>query len=228
MQITVGRVFFASYIKHFEKYGGLQMKTIKSIIDGHEVVRTGLSLYIDGRMEYQAMNLVTEYGQKLNGCRYAVASANSQKNMEEKYGECIEIFRPYIFLTNEEFAPIRESQRNNDKYHKKELRDHELYGFTEDLTEIANECCFLSDEEPNAIDAMIEIEENEEFRCREEMMRSSLKTLTDAQRRRSEMYFVKGMSFRRIAEVEGIDERAVRKSVEGAKKKIREYFKKNA
>lgn len=204
------------------------MKTIKSIIDGHEVVRTGLSLYIDGRMEYQAVNLITEYGQKLNGCKYAVASANSQKDMEEKYGECIEIFRPYIFLTSEEFAPIRESQRNNDKYHKKELRDQELYGFTEELTEIANECCFLSGEEPIAIDVMIEIEENEAFRCKEDMMRNSLMTLTDTQRRRSEMYFVKGMSFRRIAELEGIDEKAVRKSIEGAKKKILEYFKKNA
>ena len=202
------------------------MKTTKSFIDGHEIVRTGLSLYIDGQMEYQAVNLVTEYGQKLNGCKYAVASDHSQKDMEEKYGECIEIFRPYIFLTSEEFAPIRESQRNNDKYHKKELRDHELYGFTEELTEIANECCFLSDEEPNAIDAMIEIEENEVFRCREEMIRRALKILTDTQRRRTEMYFVKGMSFRKIAEIEGIDEKAVRKSIEGAKKKIFEYFKK--
>lgn len=179
-------------------------------------------------MEYQAVNLITEYGQKLNGCKYAVASANSQQDMEEKYGECVEIFRPYIFLTSEEFAPIRESQRNNDRYQKRELRDHELYGFTEELTEIANECCFLSEEEPNAIDAMIEIEENEAFRCLEEKMRSSLKTLTDAQRRRSEMHFVKGMPLKKIAEIEGIDEKAVRKSVEGAKKKIFKYFKKNA
>ena len=75
---------------------------------------------------------------------------------------------------------------------------------------------------------MIEIEENKAFRYKEEMMRSSLETLTDTQRRRSEMHFIKGMSFRRIAELEGIDEKAVRKSVEGAKKKIFEYFKKNA
>lgn len=204
------------------------MKATRTIIDGHEVVRTGLSLYIDGKMEYQAVNLIAEYGQKLNGCKYAIASAHSQQDMEDLYEESINMFRPYIFLTNEEFIPIRESQRNNDRYHKRELRDHELYGFTEELTEITNECCFLSAEEPNALDAIIEVFENEEFRKKEALMRNALKTLTDTQRRRSEMYFVKSMSFRRIAEIESIDEKAVRKSVEGAKKKICEYFKKNA
>lgn len=204
------------------------MKKEVKRIDGHLIVKTGLSLYIDGQMEYQAVNLVTEYGQKLKGCKYAVASVHSQKEMEEMYGESIDIFRPYIFLTSKEFAPIRDSQRNNDKYHKKELRDHELYGFTEELTEIANECCFLSDEEPNAIDAMTEIVDNEEFRHKEEVMRKAIQTLTDTQRRRAEMAFVKGLSFRRIAEHEGIDEKAVRKSIEGVKKKICDYFKKYA
>ncbi len=204
------------------------MKKEVKRIDGHLIVKTGLSLYIDGKMEYQAVNLITEYGQKLNGCRYAVASEHSQKEMEQKYSEELAVFAPYIFLTKEEFCPIRESQKNNDKYQKKELRDHELYGFSEELTEITNECCFLSEEEPNALEAMIELIDIAEFAHKEDLMRQALNTLTDTQRRRLVMCHVSGMTSREIADAEGTAQTAIVKSIHAAEKKIVEYFKKES
>ena len=60
---------------------------MKVIIDGHTVVVNKMSIYIDGKMEFQAVNMITEYGQKLNGCKYAVASRYSRSRLEELYTE---------------------------------------------------------------------------------------------------------------------------------------------
>ena len=69
-------------------------------------------------MQYQAVNLVTEYGAKLHGCKYAIASKHPQWKMEKRFVESLDQFRPYIFLTRKEYAAILESQQNDDKFHK--------------------------------------------------------------------------------------------------------------
>ena len=69
-------------------------------------------------MQYQAVNLVTEYGAKLHGCKYAIASKHPQWKMEKRFEESLDQFRPYIFLTRKEYAAILESQQNDDKFHK--------------------------------------------------------------------------------------------------------------
>ena len=58
---------------------------MKAIIEGHVVVINKMSIYVDGKMEFQAVNLISEYGQMLNGCKYAVASRHSRKRLEEMY-----------------------------------------------------------------------------------------------------------------------------------------------
>ena len=66
----------------------------------------------------KAVNLVTEYGAKLHGCKYAIASKHPQWKMEKRFEESLDQFRPYIFLTRKEYAAILESQQNDDKFHK--------------------------------------------------------------------------------------------------------------
>lgn len=83
-----------------------------------KIVKNEASLYVNGRMQYQAVNLVTEYGAKLHGCKYAIASKHPQWKMEKRFEESLDQFRPYIFLTGKEYAAILESQQNDDKFHK--------------------------------------------------------------------------------------------------------------
>ena len=45
---------------------------MKKVINGIKIVKNKASLYVNGRMQYQAINLVAEYGTELNGCKYAV------------------------------------------------------------------------------------------------------------------------------------------------------------
>lgn len=60
-------------------------------------------------------------------------------------------------------------------------------------------------------------------RERNQRLYAAMDRLTSVQRRRLEMY-ADGMSFREIARLEGVDHKQIKKSVEQARKKIRNIF----
>ena len=200
---------------------------MKVTVDGHRVVVNKMSIYIDGKMEFQAINMITEYGQKLDGCRYAVASRYSKERLEELYAENLKKFSPYIYLTEDEYGVIRESNNNNNKHHMRDVNNHDDYGYTDDLMEIMHDCePLFADPEPDALTRIVEGIEEEEFREKESLMKQALASLPEVQKRRAKMFFVEGMSYREIAEIEGTYHSSVRKSVEAAKRAIEKYFKK--
>ena len=57
-----------------------------------------------------------------------------------------------------------------------------------------------------------------------ELLEKALSILSDIQRRRMEM-FIEGLSFRKIAEAEGVHTQTVIESVRAAQKKIKKFFK---
>ena len=192
-----------------------------------KIVKNEASLYVNGRMQYQAVNLVTEYGAKLHGCKYAIASKHPQWKMEKRFEESLEQFRPYIFLTGKEYAAILESQQNDDKFHKRDVNNHDGFGFTDELTEIMHDCEKVNaDPEPDVLSAIIEAEEKARTEKYEYELPAAMGKLTSIQRRRIEMYFYDNKTLREIAEIENVDIRAVWESIEGALKRMKKYFKK--
>ena len=190
-----------------------------------KIVKNDASLYVNGRMQYQAVNLVTEYGAKLHGCKYAIASKHPQWKMEKRFEESLEQFRPYIFLTGKEYAAILESQQNDDKFHKRDVNNHDGFGFTDELTEIMHNCEKVNaDPELDPLTAIIEKEEDALRRKQMAALPKALETLTETQRRRIKMLFYDGMTIRDIAKAEGTYKNAIDDSVQSAKKKIAEFF----
>ena len=200
---------------------------MKVKIDGHTVVVNKMSIYIDGLMEFQAVNMITEYGQKLNGCKYAVASRYSKERLEELYTENLRKFSPYIYLTEEEYQPIRESNNNNNKHHMRDVNNHDDYGYTEDMMEAMHECTLLlADPEPDVLTAIIEREDAALMARQIAALPDAMATLTEKQRKRIVMHFYEGKTFREIAEIEGTAEAPIDRSIQDAKKKIRDFLKK--
>ena len=192
-----------------------------------KIVKNEASLYVNGRMQYQAVNLVTEYGAKLHGCKYAIASKHPQWKMEKRFEESLDQFRPYIFLTGKEYAAILESQQNDDKFHKRDVNNHDGFGFTDELTEIMHDCEKVNaDPEPDVLSAIIEAEEKARTEKNESELPAAMDKLTSIQRRRVEMYFYDNKTLREIAEIENVDIRAVWESIEGALNRMKKYFKK--
>ena len=200
---------------------------MKIIIEGHTVVVNKMSIYIDGEMEFQAVNLITEYGQTLNGCKYAVASRYSKERLEELYTENLKKFSPFIYLTEEEYKPIRESNNNNSKFHQREINCHAGYEYQEEISESGHECVsLLADPDPDALTAIIE-REDEALRKRQiAALPEAMATLTETQKRRMIMHFYGRKTYREIANAENADLSSVRDSINLAKEKIKNFLKK--
>ena len=200
---------------------------MKIIIEGHTVVVNKMSIYIDGEMEFQAVNLITEYGQTLNGCKYAVASRYSKERLEELYTENLKKFSPFIYLTEEEYKPIRESNNNNSKFHQREINCHAGYEYQEEISESGHRCVsLLTDPDPDALTRIIEREDEALRRRQIAALPEAMAILTETQRKRLIMHFYEGMTFREIAAAEGTCENAVDKAIQAAKKKLEKILKK--
>lgn len=200
---------------------------MKLKIEGHTVVVNKMSIYIDGKMEFQAVNLISEYGQKLNGYKYAVASRYSKERLEELYTENLKKFSPFIYLTEAEYEPIRESNSNNNKHHMRDVNNHDDYGYTDDMMEVMHECTLLcADPEPDVLTAIIE-REDDEVRARQiAALPKAMTILTEKQRRRMIMHFYEGKTYREIADTENADFSSVRDSINLAKEKLKNFLKK--
>ena len=200
---------------------------MKVWIEEHTVVVNKMSIYIDGLMEFQAVNMITEYGQKLNGCKYAVASRYSRERLEELYTENLKKFSPFIYLTEAEYEPIREANNNNNKHHMRDVNNHDDYGYTEDMMEVMHECTLLlADPEPDVLTSIIE-REDEELRARQiAALPEAMVMLTEKQKKRIAMHFYEGMTYREIAELENTGLSTVQDSIDLAKEKIKNFLKK--
>ena len=200
---------------------------MKVRIEGHTVVVNKMSIYIDGLMEFQAVNMITEYGQKLNGCKYAVASRYSRERLEELYTENLKKFSPFIYLTEAEYEPIREANNNNNKHHMRDVNNHDDYGYTEDMMEVMHECTLLlADPEPDVLTSIIE-REDEELRARQiAALPEAMEMLTEKQKKRITMHFYEGMTYREIAELENTGLSTAQDSIDLAKEKIKNFLKK--
>ncbi|HAX13778.1 MAG TPA: sigma-70 family RNA polymerase sigma factor, partial [Roseburia sp.] len=57
-----------------------------------------------------------------------------------------------------------------------------------------------------------------------ETLQKAMQSLTPVQRERLHFYFFEGMTYRQIAAKEGVGEKNIRESINGAVKKIKKYF----
>ena len=92
-----------------------------------------------------------------------------------------------------------------------------------DLDE-TTECCTSSPEESMIVE-MDKLDEIKTRKYQTQLARQALESLTDVQRRRYLMYHIDGLTTRRIAEIEGVEQRSVMDSLEWAEKKIKKFLK---
>ena len=78
---------------------------------------------------------------------------------------------------------------------------------------------------PSPEDVIVEqLEQAAKKKTRKELAKQALSKLTDTQRRRYLLHYVKGLPIRKIAEIEGTHFTAVHESLQAAEKKIKKYF----
>jgi len=103
--------------------------------------------------------------------------------------------------------------RNEDKHRKRAERKGDAYGYRDGETEL-----FMKSIDKHTV-------ENKVFsNIDNDLLMQAMSTLTDVQRNRFIKNMVLGYSQRKIAELEGVSYKQVRKSIEQAKIKIKKYF----
>ena len=163
--------------------------------------------------EYSVINLRFEYPGFVGTEKYAIVSDLGKEELEEKYGEELIQFRPYIMLSKEAADAIYEFGKNEDKYAKRRQRSVNPYGYEDGTTEA---CC-----DELVTDNLFEIVQ---ANLDKERIAVGMTQLTSVQRRRIEMYYFENIPVREIAEIEGVDKRAVQDSIKYALKKLKDIF----
>ncbi|SFO03677.1 Sigma-70, region 4 [Pseudobutyrivibrio sp. UC1225] len=162
--------------------------------------------------EYELINLEIEYPGIQGGVKWAVISDLSEEVIKERFEEELKKYWPYIVLPVEQGNVIKEFHRNEHKHDMREKRNTIPSSYEEGVSEslFSFFSCLMTEEEAiysEEIGRMIE----------------KLDSLTAVQRRRIRLYFFEGLTFREIAEIEGVSQKNVFKSVKAALEKIKNF-----
>ena len=118
----------------------------------------------------------------------------------------------YTYVTREVYEALVDTFRK--EAHAQEMRDIRhttkdgyTEGETEDLVELTGESV------EDTVIRQMEIE----------TLQKAMQSLTPVQRERLHFYFFEGMTYRQIAAKEGVGEKNIRESINGAVKKIKKY-----
>lgn len=193
--------------------------SINLSIKQQEILFSSECKVIDLRFEYVGYNGVE---------KYAVFTDLTKEELMDKYPDVIRRYMPFILLSINHGEVIRDFHRNEDKFQKRYLRNHDLYGYEEGVSE-----CFYRDfvttyEDPvhQAIRETYELEMEQVRQCNILKVQKTLSLMKPIQKERLYKSAVKGMSAREIAREEGVHHSTVLKSLEAAKKNFKKIFEK--
>ena len=159
----------------------------------------------------QTINLKYEYPGYTGTERFAIITSLSEEALKNKYSELLSKLHPYIILDASCKTALDDFHRNENKHYARAVRGH-IFGFDEELEEHHPE--FATGD---CLERAIANEQNEK-------LWDGINTLDEKQRRRLISYFINGKSYREIAEIEGVDHRAINRSVEAAIKKLKKFY----
>lgn len=142
--------------------------------------------------------------------KYFIVTSLSESKLKRKYEGIVELFAPYLVL-NKSFIDARaDFKRNEDKHKKRAKRTEDIYGYVDGETEIFHKELVV---EELFEEFIISIQIDSVYKAAE--------MLPQIQKERFFMYYIYGISKRRIAEMHHVSHTAVNSSLAAAIKTIR-------
>jgi hypothetical protein len=157
--------------------------------------------------EYSIINLRYEYPGFVGSEKYAVVTDLSKEALEKLYGTELKPYVPFVVLTKTEAAAFSDFNRNEDKFEKRQQLYSDAYGYEEGTTEV----CYGELVQDNLFDIV-------SGNLDKERLVTALVKLSEAQKRRIEMYYLEGYTAQEIADIEGVRLYAVQKSIQAGLK----------
>ena len=163
--------------------------------------------------EYRVVNLEHEYPDFIGGIKWAIVTDLNEADLEERFGEEIDQYRPFVILSNLAGEVFKLHKRNDNKFEKRSQLFETLYAYEEGTTEIHHDELVV-DTLFDTIQAKLD---------REELM-DALSKLTPVQKRRVEMFYFEERPYTEIAAIEGADWTTVRESMRSGLKKLKKLM----
>ena len=186
--------------------------------------------------EYQVINLTMEYGGAISGFKYAIASYLPEKELRMRYKKELIKYEPFLYLTGEQGAAIRESVKNEEKYKKRHLLMEDAFGYMDGVMEThhkdvrALRSVELTEEVRDPLDILVGREEYEEeqkiLEKRLAALEKAMEGLTERQLRRMRMAYLEELTEAEISRQEKVDVSVVHRSIKGAENNLRKKLKK--
>lgn len=166
----------------------------------------------NGYAEFNAL----EYNEKWVGSPAFIIFENDLTLLLQRYPD-LKKYEKGQFLKLIEFEKIAEAHntfvRNEWKYEKTNKRHGDALGYRDSETEL-----FQKDLDMNPVeDELLGI-------FMREKLKNAMELLNQTQYRRVYCYYFKDMTFREIAALEGVSDKSVRESIEGARKKLKKFL----
>lgn len=177
--------------------------------------------------ECKVIDLRYEYVGYIGEEKYAIVTDLTKDELLAKYPDVICRYTPFVLLSILHGEVIRDFHRNEDKFQKRDIRNHNLYGGYEDGVSERSYREFVTTYEDSVQQAIREAYELEMKQVHHRNILKVQKTLSlmkPIQKDRLIKSAVKGMSSREIAKEESVNYSTVDKSISAAKKNFKKYF----
>lgn len=161
--------------------------------------------------ECKVINLKYEYEGYNDKKQWAIISELSEKEIIKKYKPFVQEYIPFILLPPIYGEVRQQFRRNENKHYMRMVRGH-FYSLEEDLEEHHPEIAVE--------DCAAQIFAQEQSR----ELWEAINSLNEKQRKRLIAYYFEGKTYREIADEEGVDHKAIIRSVEIALKNLRIFL----
>lgn len=159
--------------------------------------------------EYKVIDLTKEYKGFVGEETYAVVTDLSEDELNSKYGEELNKFRPFVILTNEMYEVFNETKRNDAREQKRDKLYHDCSALEH-----------AADPDNEKTDPALMYDSTLTY----EYIINRMKSLPDPVGTRMYKHYILGSSMDEIAREEGVSRIAVRKSLEIGKRAIYKVF----
>lgn len=181
------------------------MTTNKEII-------TALTLEEMFANECRIINLRYEYPGYTGDELFGIATSLSEDELICKYNKLLSSYIPYVLLPTS-YGEVRDCfKRNENKHYMRAIRTFSIFDMSDEFEEHHPE---------------ITTRATDEIFLEQEMCQSiynAIATLTDIQKRRIIKYYFNGQSLREIAKDEGVSFSKIKKSIDIALEKIKNFL----
>ena len=179
--------------------------------DVNEIIKKNGFYYIPTKVLY------TDF----TGPKYIVATDDPQ--FKQKHPELADMVIVSVAMFAEMAKEYNRYFANEVREKRRQSRYHIDEGYYEDCEEDENGNCpnlKIKDLPLNPVQDEVEKRETKE------MITASMQILNEKQYHRVYCYYFKGMTYRQIAAMEGLDDKTIRESIDGALKKMKKFFEK--